>query len=250
MSIRRFLIGVALVFVFFPVLAAPDISAPTVAKIISGDTLVLSDGRTLRLEGIKAPEPKALADQATTYLKSLVADHSLTLENASIDRYGRTCTEIYIAQDGGKKIWLQGEMLHAGFAFIYPPADNEPHLAEMFKLESEARHAGHGIWADPTYAEKAAEKAAAKYGRFAFVTGTVLDTARVKNMVYLNFGADWKTDFTIAIAAHDLKNFRQADIDPLTYKGKNIRVRGWVKRDFGPMITVTSPNQIEILNKN
>ena len=79
-----------------------------------------------------------------------------------------------------------------------------------------------------------------KDGRFAFVSGLVLDTKRVKNMVYLHFGENWRNDFTIAIAAHDLRAFRRADFDPLALKGKVIRVRGWVKHDFGPMI-VPSP---------
>ena len=46
---------------------------------------------------------------------------------------------------------------------------------------------------------------------------------------YLNFGADWRKDFTVTIAPQDLKSFTAAGIDPRGYSGKMVRVRGWVQ---------------------
>ena len=214
------------------------------ARATSGDTLTLTDGRVLRLEGIKAP---ASNDAARTELQSLTVNKSLLVENSSVDRYGRLTGQVSIDGDKHQKIWAQGEMLRTGLAFIYPPTGDETRLSDMRAAENEARQARRGIWAVSPYADIPADHAQKSYGRFAFVIGTVQKAERIKNKVYLNFGADWKTDFTVAIAAHDLRAFRQAGIDPLLYKDKTVRVRGWVKRDFGPMITVTSPWQIEII---
>jgi hypothetical protein len=43
--------------------------------------------------------------------------------------------------------------------------------------------------------------------------------------------------------------FKDADVEPLSIKGKHIRVRGWLKKSNGPKITVTHPEQIEVLSR-
>jgi hypothetical protein len=65
--------------------------------------------------------------------------------------------------------------------------------------------------------------------------------------VALSDGDNWREDFTVSIIARDLAKFKKANIDPFDYKGKTIQVRGWVKREFGPMIVVTQPEQIEVI---
>lgn len=231
----------------FAVPAVAEPAAPTVARVSAGDEITLTDGRVLHLDGIKQPFEGEWRNQAQKTLQDLIADHQIIFDDAASDRYGRFSTQTYALAGDGKKIWLQGEMLKRGLAFVYPPTGNETRLDEMLAAEASARRTKTGIWVEEAYADIPADKATWREGQFAFVSGVIVDTARVKNMVYLNFGPDWKTDFTIAIAAHDLHNFRKAKIDPLELKGKTIRVRGWVKRNFGPMIMVTVPEQMEIL---
>ena len=71
-----------------------------------------------------------------------------------------------------------------------------------------------------------ADKAEGREGHFAFVSGLVLDAARVKNKVYLNFGADWREDFTIVIVAHDLAAFRRQASIPCHGKAKPSALAG------------------------
>jgi len=210
------------------------------ADAVSGEVIRLEDGREVRLIGIKAD-----SDAAKTRLQSLINGKKFLLESAGNDRYGRVAADVYAGTD---KIWLQGALLRDGLSFVYPPTGSEPHLDDLLKAEHEARQAKRGIWAKAAYADlPAAEEDKIHYGSFAFVSGKVVKAERIKNFVYLNFGSDWRTDFTVAIAAHDLHFFRKADRDPLELEGKTIRVRGWVKRNFGPMITVTHPAQMEVL---
>ncbi len=75
----------------------------------------------------------------------------------------------------------------------------------------------------------------------------MVDAAVVRGRVYLNFGADWKTDFTVTVAPRDRRLFDDAGIDPGAFAGARLRVRGWVKQYNGPMIEVTHPEQIEVL---
>ena len=213
--------------------------AITAAQIISGDEISLSDGRVLRLAGIEAtPDAKA-------FLQTNVVGHVVTLQDAApdTDRYGRV---VALAHIDGSTETLQDILLQNGLAFVYPALGDEPQLDRMLAEENAARQMGKGYWAD--HADVLPDNAESLYGKYGFVTGVVTKAERVKNKVYLNFGADWRTDFTIAIAAHDLRAFKNAGADPLAWQGKKLRVRGWVKRDFGPMITVTDPHQTEFVN--
>jgi micrococcal nuclease len=87
-------------------------------------------------------------------------------------------------------------------------------------------------------------------GSFQLVEGRVIDVATVRNRTYLNFGADWRRDFTISIAPKDRRRFRKSGVDPMSYKGQRIRVRGWLKSYNGSMIDVTHPEQFEILDED
>ncbi|MGN6515460.1 MAG: thermonuclease family protein, partial [Rhizomicrobium sp.] len=74
-----------------------------------------------------------------------------------------------------------------------------------------------------------------------------VESAAVKSRGYLNFGDDWKNDFTATIAPDDMKAFRAAGIDLETYPGKIVRVRGVVEWHNGPEIEIASPSDIEVV---
>jgi hypothetical protein len=69
----------------------------------------------------------------------------------------------------------------------------------------------------------------------------------VRGRAYLNFGADWKQDFTVTLAPAVRRLFEAEGHDPRAYEGRRIRVRGWLKSFNGPMIEATHPEQIELL---
>jgi endonuclease YncB( thermonuclease family) len=228
----------------------PQDAASEASAAISGEDILLKDGRVLHLEGIAQPFVQS-ADwraKARQGLSDLAVGHALELDDLSTDRYGRLVALAYVTDNTGRKIWLQDEMLRRGLAFVYPPNGTEARIDDMRAAEKAARLAHAGIWSDSDYADVAADRVWQRYGQFAFVGGVVLDAARFKNMVYIHFGPDWRSDFTIAIAAHDLRAFRAAHIDPLALQGRALRTRGWVKRDYGPMIAVTDPGQIDFLD--
>jgi endonuclease YncB( thermonuclease family) len=215
--------------------ARADDASVAVDKIISGDTVALQDGHILRFGGIKAIAPEAKA-----FLESTVLHHVLALQEISTDRYGRMTATATVQGEGHS---VETALLHQGLAFVYSAAGDDPHLDEWIAAEKEARQNKRGLWRDHT--DVFSDDAEKLYGHYGFITGTVTKAERVKNKVYLNFGADWRTDFTITIAAHDLRAFKKQGVDLLGMQGKRLRVRGWVCRDNGPMITVTDPHQIE-----
>ena len=204
--------------------------------------------------GIQAPklplgrpgfEKWPLADEAKEALESLILGKTVTLAYGGlrVDRYNRQLAHLF-TEDGG---WVQAELLKSGLARVYSFPDNRALVAEMLRFEQSSRSNQTGIWTHPYYVVFDPEASAQHLERFALIEGRVLDTAQVRRRVFLNFGTDWRTDFTISIAPGFWKNFRDAGIHSDDYKGRHVRVRGWLKSHNGPMVDVTHPEQIEVL---
>ncbi len=232
----------------------PGGSAKTV-EVIDGDTLILSNGLEVRLVGTQAPKLPLgrkgfaawpLAPEAKDALEAIAFGRTLSLGYGGQrrDRHGRTLAHLYDAEGN----WIQGQMLAAGLARVYSFPDNRALVPEMLALERQARDAGRGIWADPYYAVRSPEGAAARVDSYELVEGRVLSAAVVRGRAYLNFGRDWDSDFTVTIDSEARRAFDRAGIDPEVYEGRRIRVRGWLRSYKGPMIEVTHPEQIEVLD--
>ena len=225
-----------------------------VVIVTDGDTLTLAGGREIRLVGIQAPklplgrpgfEAWPLAEAARAFLAELSLGKTLTLGYGGRrgDRHGRLLAHLF---DGAGR-WIQGEILKAGLARVYSFADNRALIAEMLALERAARAARRGIWADPFYAVRSAASAGRWLGGFELVEGRVVDVGRAGRNTYLNFGDDWRSDFTVMLDHRARRLFEEAGIDLMRYEGRTVRVRGWLKSRNGPMIEATHPEQIELL---
>lgn len=255
----------ALLFVFAfasPVSACtlPQGPARAVVLVIDGDTLLLDDQTKLRLTGALAPSPPNTETQpgdwppaaaAKAALERYVTGQSLLLEfgGRKADRYGTQLAQVFVASDAGE-YWLQGRMVEEGLARAYSFPDNHGCAAELVQLEAAARALGRGLWANPAYAVREAAKTRElmRYlGSYQLVEGVVADVGASKGNVYLNFGADWHTDFTASVQPRDRQKFEKAGIDLTALKGKHIRVRGWIESANGPSIRVTHPEQIELV---
>ena len=234
----------------------------TVVEVVDGDTLMLDDGRQVRLVGIQAPklplgregfETWPLAETAKAALEDLALGQQVRLGHGGrqIDRHGRALAHLYRVDGSPGGLWLQGEMLARGLARVYSFADNRALVAEMLALEGAAREAGRGIWADTWYRvrdpEDLVQGLADARDSFQIVEGRVADAAVVRKRGYLNFGNDWKSDFTVSIDPAALRLFEAAGLPLDVLEGRRIRVRGWVKSLNGPMIDATHPEQIEVL---
>ena len=86
-----------------------------------------------------------------------------------------------------------------------------------------------------------------RVGSFQIVEGGVVTATVTRGRAFINFGADYRTDFTVTIEPEDMRTFRQAKFDVAALAGKRVRVRGWVEFYNGPEITITTPAAIEVL---
>jgi len=238
---------------------APDGHA-TVSEVIDGDTVILdreiSGSREVRLVGLQAPKLALgrsgfrewpLAKESKAALSKMVLGRTVEVGfgGARMDRYGRLLA--HLTRDDG--LWVQGAMLEAGMARVYSFADNRERVADMLAVERTARGQRRGIWSHPYYAIRNPDSVAKHINSFELVEGTVLDVAVVSGRAYLNFGDNWRTDFTVSLASKVARQFTQEGLRPESYKGRRIRVRGWLQSRDGPMIEATHPDQIEVIDE-
>ena len=231
-----------------------------VGEIIDGDTVRLDreifGAREVRLVGIQAPKLPLgragvrewpFAKEAKAELARLVQGRQVELGfgGQRLDRHKRLLA--HLTRDDG--LWIQGALLGAGLARVYSFSDNRAVVPEMLAAERTARAARRGIWSHSFFAIRTPETAAKHINSFELVEGTVLDVATVGGRTYINFGPNWRTDFTIVLAPKAVRLFAQDGVKPETYRGQRIRVRGWLASRDGPMIEATHPQQIEVLEE-
>lgn len=128
--------------------SSPATPALSVRSVTDGDTLVVSDGRRVRLAQVDAPETsECFGSEATEALRRMAGGQAVTLRRPSNgperDRYGRTLAEVLVA---GRSV--NEALVAEGAAEWYEAfAREDPDLARRLRAaEDAAREAGRGLW--------------------------------------------------------------------------------------------------------
>ncbi len=237
-----------------------------VGRVIDGDSFVLESGLKITLAGIQAPKlawPEKnykawpLAVAAKSRLRGLVKNQKVQLyySGDTQDRYGRALAQVWtLDSDGKRDIWLQQAMAASGFARAYSYGQNGLVAARLLGAEQAARASELGIWdsgaTNDFYGIRSPEpNGLAQYvDSVQIVEGIVISAAEVRGTIYLNFGSDYKTDFTIAVSKKSRKAFKREVYDLLDLIGARVRVRGWIELRNGPIIWLSLPQRLEILD--
>lgn len=131
----------------------------SVARVVDGDTIELTDGSKVRIIGVNTPESttkqEPYGEEASNYTKSQLTGKTIYLEKdvSETDKYGRLLRYIWL--DVPKEISdseIRAKMFNAnlllnGYAQVstYPP---DVKYQEYFtKFNAEARNANKGLWA-------------------------------------------------------------------------------------------------------
>lgn len=236
-----------------------------VSRVLDGRTFVLND-REMRLAAIEIPSdvptrsrgqsepnPSGAAAAAKERLATLLNGAHITVKQAdhATDRYGRLLGFAFLIREGAQHL-AQGELLAGGHARVAARVGNRECAADLLAREAQARTAKLGLWGDPYYVMKQADRPGeilAERGHFALVEGKVLSVRTSGATIYVNFGRRWTEDFTVTILKRNERNFIAAGLDPGTLAGRRIRVRGWIEERGGPWIEATGPEQIELADR-
>jgi endonuclease YncB( thermonuclease family) len=216
--------------------------------------VVLEGGQRLRPALIQAPPPEggpAASWPPAHRLREALAE-AIVGERVSLhwprrqrDRHGRLVGHLRRQGDG---LWVQAAVVSDGLAVVMPFADETADAGPLLALEEAARTAGRGLWADPFFAVRDAATVGTERGRLRLVAGTVRAVAEVGGTTYLNFGADWRRDFTGLMDRATARACRDAGRDPKALEGRRVRLRGWMRDYNGPLVEITACDQIEVLS--
>jgi micrococcal nuclease len=120
------------------------------ARVIDGDTIVLSNGEKVRLIGVDTPETKHpqkpeeyYCKEATAFTERMVNGKVVKLKHdvQQRDKYGRLLAYVYL-MDG---TFLNAEIIKQGYGHVYTKAPFK-YLGQFRQYEQEAREAKRGLW--------------------------------------------------------------------------------------------------------
>lgn len=205
--------------------APAGLTRVTVQRVVDGDTLRLSDGRSVRMIGLNTPElgkqgrsdePFALA--ARQRLQSLVDDSGgrvgLRVGKQAKDHYGRTLAHIYSVSGAN----FEAQLLADGLGFQVAVAPNVDLATCQRAAESSARRAGLGLWRQsPVLKAEQIQRSG-----FAVISGRVSKVQRNRGGIWIELqGA-----LVLRVAPNLVGQFDNARLQAL--KGRQIEARGWI----------------------
>jgi endonuclease YncB( thermonuclease family) len=150
-SVWRFGFFIALTLCFILLTPSQSLATEFTGKVVGvkdGDSLIVRKDSgvavEIRLWGIDAPEKRqAFSNASKRHLSNLAFGKRVRVLARDTDRYGRTVAEV-ILTDGRN---VNQEMVKAGYAWWF--RKYAPNDRVLESLESEARKAKRGLWADP-----------------------------------------------------------------------------------------------------
>jgi len=118
-------------------------------SVIDGDTIELPDVGRVRYIGVDAPErDEPYYEEARAYNEKLLArgeiEYALDVER--YDQYGRTLAYVYVTEEGGSRLFVNEELLRAGWARAMPIAPNTRFASRFRRAEGTAQRLRRGLW--------------------------------------------------------------------------------------------------------
>ncbi|VVQ30474.1 hypothetical protein PS947_01974 [Pseudomonas fluorescens] len=205
--------------------APAGLASVTVQRVVDGDTLRLSDGRSVRMIGLNTPElgkqgrgDEPFAVAARKRLQALIDASGgrvgLRPGKQAKDHYGRTLAHIYSASGAN----LEAQMLADGLGFQVAVAPNVDLVVCQQAAERSARNTGLGLWRQsPVLKAEQIQRSG-----FAVISGRVSKVQRNRGGIWIEL----QDALVLRVAPNLVGQFDNARLQAL--KGKQIEARGWI----------------------
>ncbi|WP_028775068.1 thermonuclease family protein [Shewanella waksmanii] len=219
--------------------------------VIDGDTIVLSDGRTVRLIGVNSPEidrqypelSEPYANQARQFMQQLLHKGQtlqLAFDQRKLDPYGRTLAYVYTE----KGQHVQEALLGEGYAKarVY---QNDYFWQCLNSVEALAREKQRGLWNHPSYqAKQISQLNRDDRNQWREIRGTVTGFERKAQHLWLII--DEK--FYVGIPREDFRKF--SNILNLNLLESPVIVRGQLYYSYKKWQLISyHPSQISLVNE-
>lgn len=226
-----------------------------VGRVIDGDTIELSSGKTVRYIGIDTPEirekidsewvykPKPYAEEAKAFNQELIEGKPVKLEFdvQKKDKYGRLLCYVYAGDE-----MANIEMVRAGFAMVYTYPPNVKYSQRFLDAQRDAREHRRGLWSGLEENKISTSQAKDNIGMVRMVESEVINTHLTEKLLILKF----KDNFKVVIYKNNIPpGLKDMTRSPNKYfKGRIVKVYGVIKKYKGyPEIMLHDMSQLEII---
>ena len=239
----------------------------TSTKIINIDdrgVLFLEDERRLKLADLFFPlnkETGALSPQTLSQIRQMIAgQETRILTSGPMDRYGREPAFLFIKK-GNEAPHLVQEKLIRSQAAVYMPdpqlrktfashCDFDRIRAELIEMTPKEPTLGSGRPAGIASILSAnSQQLWGLEGEFVIVRGIVREVRRTRRGISINFGDDWKNDFTAYFSPLVSKTFENSVNLNSNLTGQQVQLRGFLDLYYGPSMRIDHLTQMEMLSE-
>lgn len=219
-----------------------------IEKVIDGDTVILEDGRHVRLVGIDTPEifhdgraPEQGAVRAKQRLQALAGEGTtvgLRYDKEKRDRHGRTLAHIF--RPNGQNI--QAGLLKEGLAMPLTIPPNLFYIDCYASAARQARSSKIGLWGLAKYVARDVSQLTGGERGYYIIQGRVQRVGESRSAVWLNL----ENNVALRIVREDLNYFNQAQLQQ--YAGQRLEARGWLyKRNDQLRMRIRHSNDLSII---
>ena len=189
--------------------------------------------------------PVAFVDEAKTQLQLKITSQRFQFDDVlPPTRWG---VRIVRSRQGDVIGALEEQLIADGAARVAPQTDDLTLIDHLLAIENTARRNKTGLWSLNDYQVFESDDALGAAGNYHLITGTVRKTRQAGSRFYLNFGEDYRTDFTASTVAPLQRKWLADGLDLSTLVGAQLRIRGFVNTINGPSVDLTHSRQIEVL---
>jgi endonuclease YncB( thermonuclease family) len=243
---------IVLAVLAFALIGCKGVSSLKVSSVLDGDTIVLNNGRHVRLLGIDTPEvhtrkfkefvfdPKPYGLDAKRFLENMVLGKEVFLEYdvQPKDDFGRALAYCFVKGNLGKILFVNAALARQGLGIVYLRFPNYKYKGILLAAQQNARAENKNLWSLPFISEA---EALNHIDEIRQVKCFVRDVYEGKKVFILKC----TTAFKVVIFKDSLQLFSQGNIDLTGYRGRHIVVVGRIRLYKGvPEIIVGYPEQI------
>lgn len=238
----------------FVLMAQPVLAAEL--RLSDSGALVDRTGVLFRFQSLwmptacpRFPDICPLVDQRIDFLSARAPFSVRPSSSVVRDRGG--VPAVQVTDSRGR--WVQRALIERGWARFAPDGESVADRRLLLQAEQVARTGQRGLWATVFGRVKSAQNPSELWpflNSDQIVAGTLYRASLRGDWLYLNFGPDWRHDFTIALHHNDLVRQKWPEVIRDLHRRKSdgaglfLEVRGRVVRWNGPAIIVTDPGQM------
>ena len=239
----------------------------TPTKLINIDdhgVFTLKDGQRLKLADLFFPldeETGMLSPQTLLQMRQMIkGQETRILISGTADRYGREPAFLFIKKGREEPHLIQETLIRSGAA-VYMP---DPQLRKTFASHCDFDRIRAGLIVmtpkEPTFwsgrragitpvLSANSQRLWGLEGEFVIVRGVVSEVRRTRRGISINFGDDWKRDFTAYLSPLVSKTFENNVNLNSNLVGQQVKLRGFLDLYYGPSMRIDHLTQMEMLSE-